>query len=318
MWIQYCMATPAMFMQTLEFNRVSFVRTGNDYNARFPLVLYYPHNCETTILAHSLGILPFIDCIISNKTQGPFYKSPFPEILVLQAILSCGPVALGDRIGHIDKNLVLKTCRPDGLLLKPDRPATPIDLMFKKHSFYYTIKTYTEINNNKWYYCQIVNIWPSRVKSKSFTLSDLNIFDSMIIYDFFDKKAVRVNSNEPIGIELKKYKQKYYIIAPFLNNKIAIIGNPDKFITCSKVQFKLIEASEKIIKIIIKGIKNEVIPIRIYSEVKPIKIEINNNEIYELNDSSMDESWDYNEKTKILDINTKFKEDSEKNIVIHL
>ncbi len=43
------------------------------------------------------------------------------------ATLSTGPVAPGDAIDKLNKTLVMKSCNADGLILKPSRPAFPVD-----------------------------------------------------------------------------------------------------------------------------------------------------------------------------------------------
>ncbi|MHA1269367.1 MAG: hypothetical protein ACTSPY_06220 [Candidatus Helarchaeota archaeon] len=325
MWIQYCMATPGMFMHSLEFERISYVRTGEDYNARFPLVMYFPHNSETAILAYAVGVWPFIDCFISNKTQGPFYKSPFPDLLAVQAIMSCGPVGPGDKINYIDRNLILKTCRDDGLLLKPDKPATPIDLMFKKHATYYITKTYSRKDDLIWYYLQIVNIWPNRVKNKDLTLKDFEIKGPRLIYDFWEGSTIRIEDNTPLHIELKKNKYKLLIIAPIIENKIAIIGNIKKFITCSNRQFPVIKFNNTTLEIIIEDIKNSLVSIKIYSEINPKRVEFDGKELIEFEEQIENKinhwtenriGWIYNKENKIMDINVKFNESSKKKLLI--
>jgi hypothetical protein len=315
MWIQYCMTTPAMLMHTLEFDRVSFMRTGNDYNARFALVLYYPDNCETAILTYALGIWPFIDCFISNKTQGPFYKSPFPELLTVQAILSGGPVAPSDKINHLNKEILMRTCRNDGVLLKPDKPATPIDLMFKKHATYYITQTYNEKNGMKWFYNQIVNIWPKRVKNKDIALKDLEIRGSNIIYDFHEKTLLKLEKNEPIKIELKKNKFKLLIVAPLLEDKVAVIGNPEKYISCSNKQFPDINMKNSQLSITVEDIENAIIPIKIYSEMIPKEIKVGNKNIKEKSDG--DSHWFYNPESKELDIVLKLEKNKKETVKIN-
>ena len=314
-WIQYCMATPSMILQTLECNRVSFVRTGNDYNARFPLNLYFPHNSETAILAYSIGILPFIDCFISNNNQGPFYKSPFPELLAVQAIMSCGPVGPGDRINYLNKDLLMKTCRNDGLLLKPDKPATPIDLMFKRHSTYYITKTYSNKNNNRWYYCQIVNIWPKRAKNKSFSLKDLNIPEPRLVYDFWDKKITKLSNDQNITLNLKKNESKLLIFAPLFDDKIAVIGNPEKFITCSNTQFPEITYKDKMLSIQIKDVRDSILSVKIYSELKPEKIILDDIQldILHITEQSIS-SYIYDENTNLILIKIFFGKNDTKNL----
>ena len=45
------------------------------------------------------------------------------------ATLSTGIVGIGDKIGHTDTDLVSKSVRPDGLLLKPSRPLVTPDFL---------------------------------------------------------------------------------------------------------------------------------------------------------------------------------------------
>ena len=49
--------------------------------------------------------------------------------------LSAGPLAPGDKIRGSNTSLILSTCRADGVLLKPDRPATPIDSYWSVRAF---------------------------------------------------------------------------------------------------------------------------------------------------------------------------------------
>ncbi|MBD3229597.1 MAG: hypothetical protein GF329_15560 [Candidatus Lokiarchaeota archaeon] len=316
MWIQYCMTTPGMLMHSLEFDRVSFMRTGNDYNARFPLVLYYPDNCETSILTYSLGIWPFIDCFISNKTQGPFYKSPFPELLTVQAILSGGPVGPSDRINHLNRSLLMKTCRDDGVLLKPDKPATPIDLMFIKHKKYYITKTYNEKDGLRWYYSLVVNIWPKRAKDHAISLEDLDIGGPRIVYDFLEGSVSKIDLGDEIFFDLKKNEFKFFIFAPLYENKIAVIGNSEKFCCCSNKQFPNIEMTDIRIEITIEDVKDSKIPIKIYTEIAPKEVKFAGKKISTTsNDSNY---WKYNSDSKLLDIYLLFKHDEQEKIEITL
>ncbi len=58
---------------------------------------------------------------------GPSYHEPHCALHSLMATLSTGPVAPGDAIDKINKTLVMKSCNADGLILKPSRPAFPVD-----------------------------------------------------------------------------------------------------------------------------------------------------------------------------------------------
>ncbi|MHA1383211.1 MAG: hypothetical protein ACTSR3_05600 [Candidatus Helarchaeota archaeon] len=315
--IQYCMATPAMFMQSVELPNVTNVRTGEDYNARFPKHAYIPDNTQTMILIHALGIWPSIDTFRTNNKPGHFYIEKYPVMMTLLAVLSAGVIGPSDPIGYINRNLIMKTCRDDGLILKPDRPLAPVDFMFKKHSTYYICNTTSEKNNLTWHYLWVVNIHPKRVKNKNFSLEELEITGDYILYDYITNKIQEITKKSKIYQNLKKNEFKYYILAPLINGNLAIIGNPDKFVTCSNKQFPEVESTENEIKIQIEDLPSTQIPILIYSKNKPSNIIMDNEDVPELSKeglNSQDIGWNYNSNR--LEIKIILNEDGKSNLLI--
>merc|ERR1719183_604804 len=53
----------------------------------------------------------------------------------LMALLSMAQVTFSDAVGASNKTLLMMLCREDGVLLKTDRPATPIDKQFQLSMF---------------------------------------------------------------------------------------------------------------------------------------------------------------------------------------
>ena len=102
-----------------------------------------------SMLSWALGIVPYKDSYISSNkpdSRGPgacvgnscLFKNatePYPWVHALASALSAGPNQIGDKINASDIELIVKTCREDGLLLKPDRPATPIDSYWSVRAF---------------------------------------------------------------------------------------------------------------------------------------------------------------------------------------
>ena len=60
---------------------------------------------------------------------------PYPWVHAAVASLTAGPVAPGDAIGAANRSQIMRTCRADGMLLKPDRPATPPDSYWLRRAF---------------------------------------------------------------------------------------------------------------------------------------------------------------------------------------
>lgn len=280
--IQYCMPTPSFFLQSIEFDNVTQVRCGDDYNARFTKNYYIPNFTQTCLLSNAVSLWPFFDCFFSsNKGQGNFglYREKYPELCTLVSNLSAGLVGPADKYDLLNKELLMKTCRSDGLLLKPDRAATPIDLMFKDHSKYYIASTESTINSFTWYYVYLVNFYPKRVLDKTLRLSDLDLTENYLLYDFDEEKAKILDENTIEEISLKKNQHKYLILAPLIENKYALIGIKDKFVSCPNKVFTNINLSTEELNCEINYIKGEEINIIVYSTGKPKNCELNNKSV---------------------------------------
>ena len=124
--LQWCMSTPADFLQTLTLRRLTSIRTSGDYRYLFDNGLNWVWFLHTNALARALGLNAFKDVFLSDRAA-----EPYAEIEALLAALSTGPVGIGDRIGRADRALVLRTCREDGMLVKPDAPLAALDDCFR-------------------------------------------------------------------------------------------------------------------------------------------------------------------------------------------
>ena len=92
---------------------------------------------EPSLASWALGMAPYKDTWFSssqesqerrNKDTGFWHwHEPYPRTHALVSALTGGPILFGDGVNGSNTSLILRTCRQDGLLLKPDRPATPTD-----------------------------------------------------------------------------------------------------------------------------------------------------------------------------------------------
>jgi hypothetical protein len=131
--IQYCMSLPQHILQALEIPRVTHARASGDYAVN----LKNPRKSQwnigiTSMLLGAIGIAPFKDVLWSTSVQpGSPYGSnateEVPDRQILIATLSTGPVAPGDGINFTNIERLMRCCRQDGLILKPDRPLTTIN-----------------------------------------------------------------------------------------------------------------------------------------------------------------------------------------------
>jgi hypothetical protein len=93
------------------------------------------------MFADAMGLAPFKDVLWSTSSQpgsgyGPSAMETFPDREILIATLSTGPVGPGDAINYTNVLRIMKCCRTDGLILKPDRPLTTINALVSDWAFY--------------------------------------------------------------------------------------------------------------------------------------------------------------------------------------
>ena len=212
-------------------------------------------------------------------------RVPYPFDLLVSSLLS-GAIALGDKAGAQNAELILQTCREDGLLLKPDRPLLPVELMLLDHNKPYIATTYS-INSGKiWEYVLALKIDDNPSTECFYTLKDLGINGgTWVYYDYFDKLVIPIDSNTKLGgygqyNQLKKKGDYHYgILAPVYTNGIAFIGLRDKFIT---VPNAVIQSVEEIADgLVIKGsyCPNKDFSLVIYSEKSPKSVTFNDTPI---------------------------------------
>jgi hypothetical protein len=128
--VTFCMAWPRMLLASTELEAVTAVRASVDY---------YPNTGQwnigyTSLLADALGLRPSKDLWwSSNRALGRYGRTwsrsaeHHARLHAVAATLSTGSVMLGDLVRVEDPQLIMRSCRADGLLLQPDRAATPID-----------------------------------------------------------------------------------------------------------------------------------------------------------------------------------------------
>src|SRR5581483_4350680 len=110
--MQYCMGEPKHFLQSTMYNNATTARTSQDgfTIARWTEFLYSGR------FASAVGLWPFTDVFRSGDTNN-----------MILAVLSAGPVGVGDALGSLSRANLMKAARPDGVIVKPDVAAAPLD-----------------------------------------------------------------------------------------------------------------------------------------------------------------------------------------------
>jgi hypothetical protein len=166
---------------------------------------------------------------------------PYAEIEALLAALSAGPVAIGDQIGATDRDLVMRTCRDDGVLVKPDVPLAAVDRCFAANSFLKETpligETYSDHPSGRWVYvasfhaCQSKDPLPCRIE-----LGDLGVSrpaSAVVVYDWRRGTFERLAADDGWACELDFQDWDYKILCPLLDGGVTVFGDVRKYATVS-------------------------------------------------------------------------------------
>lgn len=300
--IQYCMAPSGAFLYALTFPAVTNARVGGDYHARVTKQFFYPQFSQTNILAWAVGIWPSLDCYLTTKTplSKGLYREKYPLQMTILSNLGGGLICPADKAELVNRELLLKTCTEEGLILKPDRPITANDLMFKIHQKPYIMDTWSERFGRFWRYILVVNLWPRRVQDTTLTLRELGYEENGILYDFNSKTLTEISPTDIIELPLKGLEFKYFIFAPLLKEGLALIGAVDKFVSCAKILIPKVEYIPNTLHITVKYSQNSSLRLLLYSREPPLNISLNNgrDRIH----------WAYDAPTKKLEFTLEFSE----------
>jgi len=252
--IQYCMPLWNDYLQSVEIQAVTQTRVSNDNtpgSKQWPIF-------RSSLIADSLQLYPFKDNFWSTKVQpNNKYSSsePNPELQALVSILSTGPVGISDKINYVNKTLVLQLVNIDGLLLKPDRPATSIDATFSFNPPNGELAvSYSSIGGYNWYYVlgaemiQEYQLKPSQLypllPNNQTSMRRFNWhIPKTSISDFSESKPLIIHPND----KKIQWDFSYHVIVPTLSNGFLIYGEWNKFVTMSTYRFtSIVEGSNKV------------------------------------------------------------------------
>jgi len=179
------MALPNDILSSLQFPAVTNARASQDYmgqdenwNQLGPTGLFY----------WALGIRPSKDNFWTTSYQpNNTYNrisEPNPELITLVAALSTGPVGFSDGINFTNAELLMKTCRKDGLLLQPSKPLTSIDASFaisgrQTPAGSNIFMSYSTITSYTAYYLLAVDV------NSSFVLNNNDFWPSLQSQDYY-------------------------------------------------------------------------------------------------------------------------------------
>ena len=237
--LQWCMASPADFFQTLTLSNVTSIRTSGDYRYLIGPGALWAWFLYGNALACALGLHPYKDVFLSRRDGAGLEGDPHAEVEALLAALSAGPVGIGDRIGRSDRALVLRTCREDGVLVKPDRPIAALDRCFAGHAVLEPNPLIGETHSlhpaGRWHYVASLNVWQGREPLRfRLALADLGALAPaapVVAFDWRSGRAERLDPDAAFELELAPLDWDYRVLCPLLPGELAVLGDPTRYAT---------------------------------------------------------------------------------------
>jgi hypothetical protein len=281
--LQWCMGTPADFAQTTTLTQVTSVRTSGDHGYIASAGQLWAWFCTTNALVRSLDLMPFKDVFRADPEVAG--RNGEPEALL--SALSTGPVGLGDRVGRMDPELALRTCRADGILVKPHTAIAATDeSLLSGPAFNPTLlvaECASEHAAGQWLYVVAMHANPDdepiageiRLAALSTPETTGGIRPSragpnaadVVAWDWRKRTARRLGPEDTIPVSLSREGWAFHVLAPVLGSGLAVIGDVSKFVTAGDARLEVFETSTGV-RLVVKG-AGETITVTGWAETEP-------------------------------------------------
>jgi hypothetical protein len=227
MSMQYCMPLPRHFLQSSKYSNLTTIRPSGDRLKE----QHWRSFLFNGRLATALGVWPWTDVFKSSETAN-----------LLLATLSGGMVGIGDAIGKIDWNSLRRAVRADGVLVKPDKPLTPLDQSYiacaKDPSA--PIVAVARTDHEGW-----ITSYLFAFGGKTVTVSPaaLGYEGPVYAYDYFRRSGAYLMPKgrlrlSPVG------RTAYFIVVPVAVSGIGLLGDLDKFVSNGRSRVRRIVDSD--------------------------------------------------------------------------
>ena len=254
--VMLCMPTVGHYLASTVHDNVIAVRTSTDYvnhqagqlellgrnirEYRIPNTRNHNlrQNLLLSLLAGALDLSPSYDVFITAGDHLEGFAEPDASLQALARALSGGIVGIGDKVGHVDKDIVARLAFPDGTLAQPDHPPYPVaaTLQAKVRAFYTT----TSIGDFRWTFLALFNLGDS-VGEYGLDLDPFLFQGEGAVYDYF---AVKTVPEHYLAGNLDAGDTRYLVLPPQVG-ELYLLGFLDKYVTLSGRQVKNIVASEQ-------------------------------------------------------------------------
>ena len=229
---QWCMASPADFAQVSRLRHVTSIRTSGDHGYMVGPEVLWAWFLHTNVMARALGLWPYKDVFHSTA------DSETREVEALLSALSAGPVGIGDALGVADADLIRRTCRADGVLVRPDVPVAAVD----RAAFAAPVwsgellvgSAHTQHSAGRWGYVVTCNVGAdSRSERAHVALGDIGEdrpdAAALAVFNWRTRRVDVLPAGGAYEVALDPADWDYRVLAPVLPGAIAVVGDPNVY-----------------------------------------------------------------------------------------
>ena len=309
--MQLCLVTASDLLESLTMPWVTNARASGDY----AFCADSWDIGDSGMLHWAVGVRPFKDVFWSRAYQegSPYenttlfpsmykkcrqnpegvHKQPNVQIDALVSAFSTGPVGIGDGLGHTDANLVLSTCRADGVLLHPSKPLSPLDRTWWPSSSpkppSWLLGSYSHVGGGSslWQYVVAIDspcestppiaqddlYWPAasisgvQASSHAVIAWGASCKDGEKAYTP-DSCVSKLDATHPTlhactmggRMDNGTHSWSLYTLAPILEGGWALLGEANKFVRASQNRFESVDGTESdVLRLVLLGMVGEVV-----------------------------------------------------------
>jgi len=265
----WCMPTPADFFQTVTLRRVNAIRTSGDYRYIIGSQALWSWFLYGNALARALGLWPYKDVFLSRRDGSGLDGDPLAEIEALLAALSAGPVGIGDRLGRTDPELVRRTCRADGVLVKPDVPLAALERCYLGHAAREPLPLLGECwsDHPLGRTTYLVALHASRrggelpVRVALCELGDAAPRGPVAALDWRTGRVERLAADAVLDFSLARRDFAFRVLAPLAHGELAVFGDARLFATAGDRRIRALRAGARGAELDVLGAPGEQVTI---------------------------------------------------------
>jgi len=180
------------------------------------------------------------------------------EIEALLSVLSTGPVGIGDALGRADASVVSRTCRADGILVKPDVPIAAVDRAFLQHGVArpepIVAEATTTHGTNRWHYVLTFNAFrQGDPEASRVSLDDIGVGGDVVAYDWRRGTAEVLGAGGGWDVNLPTAGWDYRVLAPVLPSGVAVIGDARLFAPAGDMRIAAVDPTDAGARVTVLG-----------------------------------------------------------------